>query len=92
MNLKQDVLNHLGNEKYYNEVEVVRVANDPNMPYKEKVDRLSFLMGDLARIDLSLQLVGKYFQEPAQQQPVANAPEQPKEPVAKAHPGQSHGE
>lgn len=98
-NLKQDLLNDLGNEKYFKELELVRLAGEPNMNYKEKVDSMVVLLKDIAASDLAQQLVGKYFQEPeAAQQPAAPAPEQPAPeqpapaPAPKPHDGQSHGE
>ena len=94
-NLKQDLLNDLGNEKYYAELELGRLAADPNMVYKEKIDKMSSLLKGLAQIDLATQLVGKYFQEPTAQAPVPEqpAPEQAPAPDAPApHPGQTHAE
>ena len=100
-NLKQDLLNDLGNEKYYAELELARLAADPAMVYLDKIESMSDLLKSIAENDLATQLVGKYFQEPVaapegQPQgdaPVAPAPEQPA-PVAasKPHDGQTHGE
>lgn len=97
-NLKQDILNNLGNEKYYAEHELARLAQEPNMFYRGKVEQMSDLLKSLAEIDLATQLVGKYFNEPVPQEP-APAPEQPKAETPapapeqpKAHPGQSHAE
>ena len=97
-NLKQDLLNDLGNEKYYAELELARLAADPNMVYKDKIDAMADLLKGLAEVDLATQLVGKYFQEPEQQEgPVqpqaeqpAPAPEQPQQPAP--HQGQTHAE
>jgi hypothetical protein len=92
-NLKQDLLNNLQNEKYYDELELARLAQDPNMNYKEKVDDMSVVLKNIADVDLATQLIGKYFPEqqpaPAPEQP---APEQPSPEQPQAHPGQSHGE
>lgn len=94
-NLKQDLLNNLGNDKYYTELELGRLAAEPNMTYKVKVDEMTVLLKKIAELDLATQLVGKYF--PEQQQPVADqsAPEQPQATAPdqpQAHPGQTHGE
>lgn len=90
-NLKQDLLNNLGNEKYYDELELGRLASDPNMVYKEKVDEMTILLKELASIDLATQLIGKYFQEEDTNagQPTQQG-EQPQQP--KPHPGQTHSE
>jgi hypothetical protein len=88
-NLKKDLLNNLGNDKYYDELELARLASDPNMVYKDKIEKMSAILKGIASIDLATQLIGKYFpeeQEPTQQQD-GPAPEQPK-----THPGQTHGE
>lgn len=86
-NLKQDLLNDLGNEKYYAELELARLAQEPNVYYKGKVTDMVNILKGLADIDLAQQLVNKYFPDQEQQAaPVQSpAPEQP-------HPGQSHGE
>ena len=63
-NLKQDLLNNLGNEKYYEELELARLASDPNTNYKEKVDKMSAILKNISSLEMSTQLVGKYFQEP----------------------------
>lgn len=85
-NLKQDLINNLGNEKYYNELELARLASDPNMNYREKVNTMTYLLKELASIDLSTQLIGKYFPD---QDNISKEP-QPEQP--KPHPGQTHGE
>ena len=106
-NLKQDILNNLGNEKYYAELELARLAAEPNMNYEEKVVTMSGLLKKLASLDLATQLVGKYFQDPvdapaAEGQPQteeATAPQvetQPEPAPApeqpQPHAGQSHAE
>lgn len=104
-NLKQDIINNLGNQKYYAELELGRLAAEPNMNYEVKVKTMSDLLKDLAALDLANQLVSKYFQEPVagpegqpegQVEGTAPAPEQPAPAPApeqpQVHPGQSHGE
>ncbi len=94
-NLKQDLVNDLGNEKYYSELELARLAADPNMNYKCKVDTMAALLKNLASVDLATQLIGKYFPEEQQAQapaPQVEAPvaEQPQQPAP--HQGQTHAE
>ena len=36
-NLKLDLINKLNNDKYYEELELVRLAQDPNTNYKENL-------------------------------------------------------
>lgn len=95
-NLKLDLLNKLRNDKYYEELELVRLAQDPNTNYKEKVDAMSYRLSNLAMLNAQMGLVEQYFQEPAAQQPQV-APEQvpvqsPGQPQGKVHQGQTHGE
>lgn len=80
-NLKQDVLNNLGNKKYYTELELARLANDGNTNYENKVADISEILKELAKIDLATQMVDKYFQEQQTQEQQAAAPQ-----------GQSHAE
>lgn len=91
-NLKQDLLNKLGNEKYYDELELARLAQDPNTNYKEKVEKMSKILKDISSVDVATQLINKYFQEPQQteNQNLGNEPTQPKQP--EPHPGQTHSE
>ena len=97
-NLKLDLINKLNNEKYYDEIELIRLAQDPSMNYKEKIDLMQVKLETIALLNAELGLVEQYFKEP-EAPPVAQAPppqadapaEQPA-PQAKVQPGQSHGE
>jgi hypothetical protein len=95
-NLKLDLLNKLRNDKYYEELELVRLAQDPNTNYKGKIDAMAFQLEKLAILNASMGLVEQYFQEQPQQAPVQQvAPEQVPvggAPAGKVHPGQTHGE
>jgi hypothetical protein len=94
-NLKLDLLNKLRNDKYYEELELVRLAGDPNTNYKEKIDAMSFRLSNLAVLNAQMGLVEQYFQEPA---PVAATPAPDgqvpvqAQPQGKVHQGQTHGE
>jgi len=93
-NLKLDLINKLNNDKYYEELELVRLAQDPNTNYKEKIDAMSFQLESLAILNAQLGLVNQYFQEPAaqaEQVPVNAAPVQ-NAPAGQVHQGQTHGE
>jgi len=95
-NLKLDLINKLNNEKFYAELELVRLAQEPNMSYRTKIDSMNLELENLALTNAKLGLVEQYFQEPAQQAAPAPAPEgQPQAapaPAGKVHQGQSHGE
>lgn len=90
-NLKQDLLNYLGNEKYYDELELARLAGDPNTNYKEKVKKMVDVLKNISALEMSSQLVGRYFQkeEPANGNVDPSKAEQPQQPQ---QPGQTHTE
>ena len=94
-NLKLDLLNKLRNDKYYKELKLVRLAQDPVMDYEEKIELMNEVLG---------LIVEEYFKEPDQQPAGAPPPAQPpaptqppaqpvvEKPAGKVQPGQSHGE
>jgi hypothetical protein len=86
-NLKLDLLNKLDIDKYYEELELVRLASDPNTNYKEKIDNMAYRLQNISILNAQIGLVGQYFQEPVPA-PAANT----QQPVAQVHQGQSHGE
>jgi hypothetical protein len=88
-NLKLDLLNKLNNDKYFEEMELVRLAGDPNMNYKQKVEEMSWKLSSIALLNAQLGLVGQYFPEQPQVAPQA-APQTA--PQGQVHQGQSHGE
>lgn len=88
-NLKLDLLNKINNEKYFEELELVRLAQDPNMNYKEKVESMSYRLANIAVLNAQLGLVGQYF--PEQQPAPMGAPVQ-QAPQGQVHQGQTHGE
>lgn len=90
-NLKQDILNNLGNDKYYTELELARQGRDPNVIYKNKVKDMSNLLKKIAKIDLATQLVAKYFPEEEQTVPPTQN-QGNNNPQTQVHPGQTHGE
>lgn len=93
-NLKLDLKNKIGNDKYYEELELIRLAQDPNTNYKEKIDAMQLKLQNLAILNAELGLVEQYFQEPPQVAPVVNAPAPANAgaPSGQVHQGQSHGE
>lgn len=93
-NLKLDLVNKLNNDKFYAELELVRLAQEPNMNYKEKIEGMDAQLEGLAVLNAKIGLVEQYFKEEApaegtpQDAPVADAAQAP----AQAQQGQSHGE
>ena len=91
-NLKIDLVNKLKNDKYYDELELIRLAQEPNMNYQTKMSAMGIELGKLAMVNAKLGLVEQYFQEPAPEQ----APPAPPAPTGQVpvgvHKGQTHGE
>jgi hypothetical protein len=93
VNLKVDLINQLGNEKFYAELELGRLAADPNMNYKSKIDLMEVKLKEIALLNGEIALANQYFPDPApvvaDQVTAENPPVQPK---AQPLPGQTHGE
>lgn len=96
--LKADLLNELKNQLYYAELELLRLAQDPNMKYRDKIMAIDEQLGEIALITSKIGFANQYFQEPESEvappvsEPAPVAPAVPEAPVAQAQPGQSHGE
>jgi hypothetical protein len=99
-NLKQDLINKVNNEKYFEELELVRLASDPNMNYKEKIDNMSTVLEKIALLNAQAGGIEQYFRDEApadapqeQQKPEAQQVPVPQQaPAPQVHQGQSHGE
>jgi hypothetical protein len=78
----------LRNDKYYDELELVRLAQDPNMNYKVKIEQMSALLANLSVLNAQMGLAEQYFQEPV----AAPAPVPQGAPAGQVHAGQTHGE
>ena len=80
-NLKADLLNELRNQKYYSEMELLRLAQDPSMNYKQKISKIIEELEKIAGLNNKLALAEAYFQAP-EQQVDPNAPQvTPEAPV-----------
>jgi hypothetical protein len=91
VNVKQDLMNKLGTEKYYAELELGRLAADPNMNYEQKIIEMTFKLERIAILNGQIGLANQYFPEAPPAQVVA--PTQPAQPVnGVAHPGQTFAE
>lgn len=102
-NLKLDLLNKVNNEKYFAELELVRLAQEPNMNYQDKIESMDKILGDIAIMNAKLGGVDQYFKDekpvaPTPTAPTAPAPtgQVPVAPIAPAAPvpnnGQTHPE
>jgi hypothetical protein len=97
-NLKVDLLNELRNQKMYAEIELIRLASDTAMNYKNKIGNISDVLKEIALLNQEIGLGEMYFQEqPVPQNapapvPAAQAEQSVTQPPVQAHPGQSHGE
>jgi len=100
-NLRADLLNEFRNQKYYAEMELVRLAQEPNMNYKNKIDKIAETLEKISVINQQIGLADAYFQAPEQQvqapqvgEPIVGQPEGETVQVAQplVHQGQSHGE
>lgn len=94
--LKNDLLNKLGTDKMYAELELVRLSEDPNMNYRNKISQIDTILGEIAMINAKLAGVQQYYTPPQVIEPVpqnAGMTQSPP-PIAQmqAHNGQSHGE
>ena len=81
--LKLDLVNKINNEKYYEEIELIRLAGEPNMNYKDKIDTMSFKLGTIALLNAKVGLIEQYFKDPAPEEKI---------PEGQVHQGQSHKE
>jgi len=86
--LKQDLLKDITDNKIYDELELARLASEPNMNYREKINSMSNLLERIALHDAKAVLVHQYFKPPT---PEATQPQAP-QPQGQSHSGQSHGE
>jgi hypothetical protein len=89
-NLKIDLLNNLRNDKYFKEIELVRLAGDANMNYEIKINEIVHILSGISRIDDAIKLADKYFLEQQPQQNISNNVQQPIS--THIHNGQTHGE
>jgi len=63
-NLKLDLQNRLNNQKFFAELELVRLAQEPAMNYELKIEQMDVQLQQLAVVNAKIGLVDQYFQEP----------------------------
>lgn len=92
-NLKQDLIDQLGRKKYFTELELGRLAQEPNMNYKLKIDLMEKKLQDIAIVNGQIALAQTYFPDPVPVVPEQIATDKvPVQPVAQPLAGQSHAE
>ena len=93
-NLKIDLLNELRNKKYYAEIELRRLAEQPlQMKYNDKLELIQEQLNVISTLESSIQLVEKIFVSPQSVQNVeSDKPNNVVENASIPHVGQSHGE
>jgi len=89
-NVKQDLMNRLGAEKYYAELELGRLAADPNMNYENKIIEMAYKLEKIAVLNGQIGLTNQYF--PDAPAAVVVPPVVPPVPAAIVHAGQTFGE
>jgi len=86
-NLKLDLTNKVQNDKYFAEIELVRLAQDVNMNYKNKINEMTYFLEQIALLNAKMGLIEQYFTEA----PV-NADGTPAPVAAQPQQGQTHAE
>ena len=87
-NVKQDLMNKLGTEKYYAELELGRLAADQSMNYEDKINKMSRKLESIAVLNGQIGLTNQYFPEA----PAASVATPPAQPAGVVHQGQTFGE
>lgn len=67
-NLKFDLQNKLRNDKFYEELELVRLAQDVNMNYRDKIENMSECLKTISLLNSQLSLCEQYFEQETKQQ------------------------
>lgn len=61
--IKYDILNDIRTEKYYLEMELLRLVDIDDIPYKEKIHKIEKILKDIAINDSINSLVNEYFMD-----------------------------
>jgi hypothetical protein len=60
-NLKVDLINKITNDKYFDELELARLAQEPNMNYKQKIEEMDFLLSQIFLSNAKIELITKQY-------------------------------
>ena len=88
--MKLDLLNKVSIDKMYEEMELVRLAQEPNMNYREKVETMLERLKNIAILNQQITLINQYFPEQSQQNQVQQPQQQYQ--TQQPHHGQTHAE
>ena len=93
VNLRADLLGELRSQKYFAEIELVRISSDGGMNYKTKIQRLDKILSNIVIIEQKIMLAERYYPQPQPEQVVETPQEQVVEtPQPLVQQGQSHKE
>jgi hypothetical protein len=91
-NVKQDLMNKIGTEKYFAEFELGRLAADPTMNYEDKINLMAYKLERIAILNGQIGLANQYFPEVQPAPVAAAAPAAQPAGQQVVHPGQTFGE
>jgi len=86
VNLKQDLIDTISRKKFFAELELGRLAQEPNMNYELKISLMEEKLQEIAISNSQIALANTYFPD------AAPAPTQPNVAPTQVHNGQTHGE
>lgn len=61
--IRVDIVNKLSNDKYFEELELVRLSKDTTINYKKKIKLMDKTLTNIALINIKLGLIEQYFRE-----------------------------
>lgn len=61
--IKKDLLEKITTDKYYLEAELLRMVKSENIEYKEKINKISDVLSEIALSNTKIQLIKQYFQK-----------------------------
>ena len=81
--LREDLIKSIIEEKRFEEIELNRLSADPNMNYREKLEKINEVLKKIVLANMKTTLIDFYYGQPQQ-------PQQPQKQGI--HNGQTHGE
>ena len=68
LKLKEDLLEYLKTQKYYQELELVRlVNNDILYRYEVRIEKISDILGKISALNRTIDLLDVYFMDPEEE-------------------------
>jgi len=62
-NIKVDLIRTVKDEKYYGELELLRLAQDGNMNYRSKISSMNNILRNISIYNAQLGLIDQYFRD-----------------------------